>query len=83
MDYTPMSFNNPFSALLAVLFDDDAPLRRVCSTGDLHGTHGSIMHNNNESSIWFVETQLSMFKFGTGQVLLRFLIPFSKIAEFS
>ncbi|XLR04242.1 hypothetical protein S83_070440 [Arachis hypogaea] len=42
------SFKNPFSALLAVLFDNDAPLRRVCNTSDLHGTHGGIMHNNNE-----------------------------------
>ncbi|MED6182533.1 hypothetical protein PIB30_029287 [Stylosanthes scabra] len=42
--------NNPFSGLLADLFHNDGPLRRVCSTGDLHGSHGGMMmHNNNES----------------------------------
>ncbi|XP_057731541.1 zinc finger protein CONSTANS-like [Arachis stenosperma] len=51
---------NPFSALLAELFDDDAPLRRVCSTGDLHGTHGGIMHNNNESADSPLSSESSM-----------------------
>ncbi|MED6180055.1 hypothetical protein PIB30_006871 [Stylosanthes scabra] len=42
--------NNPFSSLLADLFHNHNPLRRVCSTGDLHGSHGGVMHNNESES---------------------------------